>query len=64
MLTGYTGFDCSVPICTQHAAFVYNVKGATVETRAPLPDLVAATAPRVEDVPERGVDPDVKVPSP
>jgi len=27
MLTGYTGFDCSVPICSMHSDFVLNVPG-------------------------------------
>ena len=35
MLTGFTGFDCSVPICSMHEEFVLNVDRQTV--RAPSP---------------------------
>ena len=34
MLTGYTGFDCSVPICSQHSEFVFNVVGQSINRNA------------------------------
>jgi len=34
MLTGYTGFDCSVPICSQHVEFIYNVRDQSEDRTA------------------------------